>query len=149
MSTARDYNVFISHAWEESEDYRRIVRMLNQARLFSWVNQSVTRKGYTQSNSPGEIIDMLMKQIEPAEIVVVVSDIYWEHSKDIQQQINLAQQLEKPIIGIKSLGKEGVPPILHYSAAEVVDWAPMDIVSAIRNNSLMPQKKKGSRSFTA
>ncbi len=37
----KTYNIFISHAWRYSEDYYRLVEMLNNAPYFKWRNYSV------------------------------------------------------------------------------------------------------------
>lgn len=40
MPNLRTYSIFISHAWRYSDDYNRLVKLLNEAPLFRWRNYS-------------------------------------------------------------------------------------------------------------
>lgn len=82
-----------------------------------------------------QLEEELRYQITPVNCVVVLSELYFAFDNWIQFEINLANSLSKPIIGIKPWGSERMPVIVEEAANEVVGWDTGTIVKAIREHS--------------
>lgn len=131
MPELHRYRLFISHAWEYSDDYERIVKMLNNAPLFIYSNYSVPKQDPLHCK-PSELKEQLREQIRPIEVTIILAGMYAAHSDWIQFEIDYADTLGKPILGVKPWGSERVPTAISSVAKEVVGWDTDSIVSAIR-----------------
>ena len=47
MPALNDYRIFISHAWRYGDDYERLIKLLNEARYFSYYNYSAPKRKAT------------------------------------------------------------------------------------------------------
>jgi hypothetical protein len=74
----------------------------------------------------------LRQQIRPAQCVVVLAGMYAAHSDWIQFEIDFAQSLGKPILGIIPWGAERTPISVSLAANKMVGWNASTIVSGIR-----------------
>lgn len=140
MPKLKTYNIFISHSWKYSDDYERLVALLNHAPYFSWRNYSVpSTKPVLAPDEEGSVRVLskeLQEQIQSVSVVLVVSGMYVAHKFWIQCELELASAFPKPIIGIIPQGNERVPEDLQTMAVEMVRWNTDSIVSAIRKHSL-------------
>lgn len=136
MSDLRKYGVFISHAWKYSSGYGRVVRMLNEAPRFYWKNYSVTEHNPKDGGSNAALRQQLTNQIRPTHIVLILAGMYVNHREWIQAEIEIAQDLGKPIVGIIPRGNERTPTAVRDASKEMVGWSTNSVVSAIRRHSL-------------
>ncbi len=136
MPELRTHHVFISHAWKYDEDYKRIVKMLDEAPNFKWKNFSVPEHDPLDADNTEELEKELREQIQPVHIVIVLSGMYAAYREWIQKEIDLAQEMGKPIIGVKPWGQERVPEVVQKAAKEIVGWNTHSIVAAIRKHAL-------------
>lgn len=118
----RQYNLFISHNGEGDEEYLEFIRRLVEASDFEWKDHGIPNK-----NSQ----DDLRQQINNSDIVIILSGLYSKHHDLIKNQVDLALQLNKPIILIRPYGLEEVPAELEKIAKGVVGWNRVCIVEAI------------------
>ncbi len=134
MPELHTYRIFISHAWKYDEAYYRIIKYLDAAPNFTYANYSVPEHNPldTQSN----LEEGLRKQIRPVEVILILAGMYVTYSDWIQFEIDFADQLNKPIVGIKPWGSERVPQAVQNSAQEIVAWNTASIVEAIRRNAV-------------
>ncbi|MBI5459890.1 TIR domain-containing protein [Methanobacterium sp.] len=121
----RVYNLFISHNGEGDEEYLTFIRRLIEAPDFEWEDHGVPGE-----NTP----DQLKEQIEPADAVVILTGLYSRHHDLIQEQVDIAQELKKPIILIRPYGMEEVPGDLEKIAEGVVGWNRVCIVERIQES---------------
>jgi len=135
MSEPKIIKIFISHAWEQNPDYNRIVGMLDGAPLFTWHNSSVPYQNPLDMGTQRRLEDQLYDQIKPAQIVVILSCMQFDYRYWIQKQIDIAQELNKPIIGVTPWEKENVLNMVQSAANEMVGWDTQSIVDAIRKRS--------------
>jgi hypothetical protein len=118
-------NIFISHNGEGDEEYLEFFRRLLEAPDFEWKDQGV----------PGENSEpQLREQIEKAEIVIILTGLYYRYQNLIKKQIEIARNLDKPIILIRPYGLEDVPAELEKIAKAVKGWNRVCIVEAIEEN---------------
>jgi hypothetical protein len=134
MAEQKIYRVFISHAWECNDDYKRFVGMLDSDPQLTWQNYSVPEE-VTLNVKTGRLEDQLHDQIGPAEIVVILSYMQLDHRYWIQKEIDIAQQMNKPIIGIAPWKKERVLDMIQSAASEIIEWDTQSIVDAIKKHS--------------
>lgn len=136
MSDLRIYRLFISHAWIYNSKYYKLVDMLSSAKKFVWHNYSVPEHDPLEIKTSGQLDLGLVRQISPTHAVIIISGMYAAHRIWIQREIEIAQQMNKPIIGIKPWGNERTPLAVQTVACEMVNWNTNSIVNAIRRWSL-------------
>jgi hypothetical protein len=140
MPNLKTYNIFISHAWRYSDDYNRLVNLLNKALRFKWRNYSDPRHDpVIDPNTDAGLRKMkkeLDEQIRPASCVIVISGMYVAYRYWIQTEIKIATRYQKPIIGVMPWGQERTPQTVQDVADEMVGWNTDSIVSAIRRHAL-------------
>ncbi len=132
MPNLRIYRLFISHAWDYSDEYNRLIYMLNGAPWFRYANYSVPE----DDRLPNKQLKLgFYNQIRPVNIVVILSGMYVSYSDSIQTEIEIALDLEKPIIGIMPWGSNRMPQAVQNAADEIVGWNTSTIVDAIRRHA--------------
>lgn len=119
------YKLFISHTSEEDDEYIRFINKLNDSYDFQWENHSVL--GETSKED-------IKMQIDPVDVVVILSGLYSRNRDIIQVQIDIAMELEKPIVVIRPWGMENVPGNLESIASGVVGWNTHCVVDSIRKS---------------
>jgi hypothetical protein len=134
MPALRAYKVFISHAWDYSEDYYRLEKFLKEAPNFSWNNLSVPEHDPILNSA--QLTARLNDQMRPASVFLILCGMYVPHSDWIQYEINFARRIGRPIIGIRPWGSERIPEAIQKAATEIVGWNTDSIVSAIRAHAL-------------
>lgn len=133
MPYLRSYRVFISHAWEYSEDYWRVVQFLNESPNFQWDNLSVPEHDPATGNDlPYE----LRNQMRDADVFLIIGGMYASRRDWIDFELAFARRIGRPIIGIVKWGSERVPIAIQNAATEVVGWSRVSIVNAIRQHAL-------------
>ena len=134
MPPLKNYKVFISHAWDYNEDYRRIEKWLNEAPNFLWTNLSVPKHNPLATSE--QLTYQLNNQMRPADVFVILAGMYAAHSDWIQYEINFARRIGRPIVGIQLWGSTMTPRSIQAGADEMVGWNRDSIVRAIRENAL-------------
>ena len=134
MPELKNYRVFISHAWSYSDDYYRIVDMLNKAPNFKWSNYSVPE--HDPLDTQKDLEESLRNQIRPVQIVLILSGMYVNHSDWINFEMDFADSLSKPMIGVRPWGQQRVPTAVQDRVIEMVGWNTSSIVRAIREHAL-------------
>ncbi len=138
MPILKTYDLFLSHVWRSTEnsEYYRLAELLGSAPNFSWRNYSVPEHDPLGTKTDKELSTALDRQIRPVNCFLVVSGMYLNHRKWIQEEIDTARAYRKPIIGIVPWGQIRVPVDVQNLADEMVGWQTNSIVSAIRNSSI-------------
>lgn len=136
MPELRFYRLFISHAWIHNDDYYTLVNMLSNANNFLWHNYSVPEHDPLLVKTTKQLDEGLVQQIRPTQAVIIISGMYVAYRQWIQREIEIAQEMNKPIIGIKPWGTERIPVSVQNASCEMVGWNTNSIVDAIRRHSL-------------
>jgi hypothetical protein len=134
MSQANPVRLFVTHVWENSDDYLRVFEYLESARNFFYRNYS------TPENRPGgdkeALKEDLRRQIAPVEAVIALSSLFQAHQDLFTFQLLYAQASDKPVILMKPFGsRKDVPKSVLDLANEVVDWDERALVDAIRRQA--------------
>lgn len=131
------YNLFISHSWTYNNTYEDLTKLLNNASYFSYKNYSVPKDDpIHNANNDRELYNAIEEQIRHASVVLILAGVYSSYSKWIDKEIEIAQNLNKPILAIEPWGSEKTSAKVKNSADRIVRWNTDLIVSAIRNISL-------------
>jgi hypothetical protein len=114
--------------------------MMEEAMFFKWRNYSVPEHDPLINPNTfvgnDKLTELLDRQVKPVNCVIILGGMYAAHSKWILKEIEIAQNYNKPIIGIYPWGQQNMPIAIQKAAAEIVGWNTCTIVSAIRRNSL-------------
>lgn len=133
ISQHNPVRLFVSHAFEPSDDYHRVFEYLESSHNFYYRNCSNPELDVSTREA---MKDELRKQINLAEVVIVPSALYTRHRELIDFQLNCAKGLEKPVIVLEKFGvKEKVPVQLEALGDEIVEWNEREIADAIRRQA--------------
>ncbi|MGH8186505.1 MAG: TIR domain-containing protein [Steroidobacteraceae bacterium] len=134
ISQQNPVRVFVSHAFEPSDDYHRVFEYLESSHNFYYRNCSDPQK--RGSGEPEALRDELRRLIALAEVVIVPSSLYAAHRELIDFQLNCAKGLDKPVIVLESFGvKQKIPVQLEALKDEIVPWNEREIADAIRRQA--------------
>ncbi len=136
MPHLKNRMVFISHAWKYDDHYNKIVEWLNSASNFSWSNCSVPSTNALPDKTSTGLSRGMTRQINPAQVVLILGGMYAAQSDWIEYEILEAQRLEKTIIGITPWDQERIPTIVqNASICPMVGWNSASVIQAVRNYS--------------
>ena len=134
MSQANPIRLFVTHLWEDSDDYLRVFEYLESSRNFFYRNTSkpeLRPDGDKEAQKEG-----LRKQIAPVEVVVALSSLYGVSQDMLTFQLLYAQASQKPVVLMKPFGSQApVPKVLADLADEVVDWDERALVDALKKQA--------------
>ena len=124
-SESKIYNIFISHISENEEEYSTFTQKLSSAHDFQYENFGILEKIGDKD---------IEEQIKPVGVVIVLSGLYNKYKSVIKKQLNIARNLNKPIIVIRPYGMENVPLELEETADDIVGWNAPCVVNSIEEN---------------
>jgi len=139
MPKLYDYKLFISHAWKYGDDYDRLIKLLDNAKNFSYYNYSAPKEkplfpeGTPLNNK--KIADKITDKISPSQITIVISGMYVAYKDWMQYEIDESKRMGKPILGINPFKQSQgpTPKYVSENANMMVNWSTDSIVSAIRS----------------
>ena len=127
------YNLFISHSWTYSDQYNRLIALLDDEPFFIYKNYSVPKEDPIQNAPyPWQLKEAIRRQMMPTSCVIILAGVYATYSKWINIEIELAKNLNKKIIAVEPWGSSRTSLIVKNSADEIVGWNTSSIVRAIR-----------------
>src|SRR5689334_13813882 len=134
MSQANPIRLFVTHMWENSDDYLRVFEYLESARNFFYRNYS------TPDHRPGADREVqrenLRQQIAPVEVVIGLTSLYEEYQDLLTFQLLYAQASNKPVVLMKPFGtQKPIPKAIADLANEIVDWDERALVDALRRQA--------------
>ena len=131
------YNLFISHSWAYSNQYDRLIELLNQSKYFLYKNYSVPKDDpIHNANNDKQLYAAIENQMKYSSVVLIFAGVYSTYSKWINIEIEIAQKLNKPIIAIEYWGAEKTSEKVKSSANRIVKWNTDSIINSIRELSL-------------
>lgn len=134
MPNLRNRMIFISHAWRYSEHYHTLVKWFNEEQNFSWSNCSVPSHDSLPDKTSAGLSRGMTRQINPAQVVIILGGMYAAHSAWIDYEISEAQRLGKVIIGVRPWRQERVPlSVQQASTCPIVSWQRSSVIQAVRN----------------
>jgi hypothetical protein len=134
MSQANPLRLFVTHAWENSDDYLRVFEYLESARNFFYRNYSTPDR--RPSGDKEALREDLRKQIAPAEAIIALVSLGDNQPELLTFQLLFAQASHKPVVLMKPFGaRKEVPKEILDLANEVIEWDERALVDALRRQA--------------
>lgn len=135
MSEDNPIRVFVTHNFQEADDYYRIFEFLESMERFFYLNVSKP-ENMPETGGLDAIKEELIKQIKECEAVIVPAMFYMEQNDLARFQMDVAEANEKPIIAIRPFGGLAESPQdLVDRANEHIEWNDREIVDALKRQA--------------
>jgi hypothetical protein len=131
MSQNNPIRLFITHAWETSDEYLRVFEYLESARNFFYKNLAAPDK----APSGGKEADReeLRRQMAQAECVIAFPSMYRTHTDLLIFQLTFAKASDKPVILMRPFGANVIIPKEVTSLSDqICDWDGRALVDAVK-----------------
>ena len=135
MSEDNPIRVFVTHAFDESDDYLRIFEFLECVDRFYYLNVSKPEEA-PQTGGMDEVKDILIQQIKASEAIFALPSLYAKQPDLVNFMMDGADAAGKPIIVIRPFG--GVvetPPELILRSKEHIEWNAREMVDALKRQA--------------
>jgi nucleoside 2-deoxyribosyltransferase len=127
--------VYVTHLFQPNDDYQRVFEYLEGRDNFFYLNSSNLEEMPT-SGGQDAIKEVLRKQIEPAEVVIMPIAIFDANPDLTRFQLAVAKASKKPILAIKAFGETVViSKEIIDSCDDLIDWNDRTMISAIKKLS--------------
>lgn len=138
------YNLFISHSWSYSEQYKKLKELLDSDSDFLYNDCSIPEDDPIH-DAPNELLlkEKIKEKMKDASCVLVLAGVYSSYSKWINIEIELAKELNKKIIAIEYWGAENTSTVVKEAADFVVKWNSESIITAIKKVSILNSLPNG------
>ncbi len=135
MSQREPIRVFVTHCFEESDDYLRVFEYLESARNFYYRNCSVPALPL-RGGGQEALREQLRAQITLAEVVVALASLYPSHQDLLLFELNYAKASDKPVLLLPHFGREQ-PEVKEFTGLvdEKVAWDERALVDAVRRQA--------------
>jgi hypothetical protein len=126
--------MFVTHSWEENDDYTRIFEYLEAPGTFYYVNTSQPQaKRPIDKESQRED---LRRQIAPCEVVIVLPAAFRAATDLVLFQMTFAKAADRPIIAMENFGStDPLPKAIKDVADEVCAWNERSLIDALRRQA--------------
>jgi hypothetical protein len=133
-SRVNPIRLFVTHAWEENDDYLRVFEYLEAPGTFYYQNTSQPHaKRPIDKESERED---LRRQIAPCEVVIVVPATFRSAPDLVVFQMNFAKAADRPIVAMENFGStEPLPKAIKDLADEVSGWNERSVIDALRRQA--------------
>jgi hypothetical protein len=134
MSERNPIRIFVTHAFQEHEEYVRVFEYLESRNKFYYVNCSNLDANFATGGQEA-VQEAIRQQVKAAEAVLFPVGIYALNPRLIDFELKVAQAFNKPIIAIKSHGgAQSLPREALLAATEIVDWNNRLITDSLRRH---------------
>lgn len=138
-STAPDpkeaHRVFISHSWAYENHFRDVKELLDDAYGFEYFDHSVSSDDPIDAQLPNHLRKKIRDQMRSTSVVLVLAGMYVAHSDWIQEEIEMANEMGKPIIGVVPAENDRVPVAAREHATELVETDGTAILDVIKRHA--------------
>jgi hypothetical protein len=133
-SRVNPIRLFITHNWEENDDYTRVFEYLEAPGTFYYVNTSQPHaKRPIDKESQRED---LRRQIAPCEVIIALPTVYRAAPDMVLFQMNFAKAADRPIIAMENFGStEPLAKAIKDLADEVSAWTARSLIDALRRQA--------------
>ncbi|NCF50676.1 hypothetical protein GWP57_03635 [Gammaproteobacteria bacterium] len=132
MSEANPIRVFVTHTFDEGDDYLRVFEFLESMENFFYLNVSKPDNIPLQGGSEA-IKDELIQQIKASEVVIVLPAVYEAQPELLNYMMDVADANGIGMITIRPYGGlDETPPEIVGRVKEHIDWNARTIVDALK-----------------
>jgi hypothetical protein len=134
MSQANPFRVFVTHAWDNSDDYLRVFEYLESANNFFYKNCSTP--DHMPAGDKEALRESLRQQIAPAEVIIALPSLAEANRDLLQFQMIFAQAAHKPVVLMKTFGSAApMAKAIAELSDEIVDWDARTLVDSIKRQA--------------
>jgi hypothetical protein len=132
VSEQNPIRVFVTHAFEETDDYLRVFEFLESVERFFYLNVSKP-ENMPEQGGLDALKDELIQQIKASEAVVVIADVYDRQPELVNYMMDVAEANHIGIVALKPFGgmSETAPQVAER-AKEQIEWNDRELVDAIK-----------------
>jgi inactivated superfamily I helicase len=135
MSQRDPIRVFVTHSFEESDDYMRVFEYLESARNFYYRNYSLPGSR-PQAGGADALREELRRQMQPAEVVIALGSMYPEQADLLVFELNYAKAGDKAVVLLPRFGREQAKiKALDGLIDEVVAWDERALVDVVKRQA--------------
>ena len=132
MSEKKPIRVFVTHTFEEGDDYLRVFEFLESDDRFYYLNVSKPENMPSDGNA-ASIKDELIAQIKASEAVIVLPSEYEKNPELVVYMMDVADANNIGMITIRPFGgMSETPPKVVERVGEPIDWKARELVDALR-----------------
>ncbi len=135
MSEDNPIRVFVSHNFQEDDDYLRVFEFLEGVDRFFYLNCSKP-ENIPESGGLEAAKEELIKQITESEVVIILATHFNDNTELVRFQMDAAEANGKPMIAIRPFG--GVAESddeLVDRVKEHIEWNEREIADALRRQA--------------
>jgi hypothetical protein len=135
MSQRDPIRVFVTHGFEESDDYVRVFEYLESARNFYYKNCAALEFA-PLTRAQDAVRDELRRQIAPSEVVIALTSLYLQQQDLLIFELNYAKASDKPVVLLPLFGREQ-PKLkaLDGLIDESVTWDERGLIDAVKRQA--------------
>lgn len=135
MSESNPIRVFVTHAFQETDDYLRVFEFLESVDRFFYLNVSKP-DNVPESGGIDAIKEELIAQIKEAEAIIVLPNLYEEKESLARFLMDAADANDIPMIAIRPFGGLlETPQAVVERAKEHIEWNDREIVDALKRQA--------------
>ncbi len=132
MSEKKPIRVFVTHTFEESDDYLRVFEFLESDDRFYYLNVSKP-ENMPSDGTPEAIKDELIAQIKASEAVIVLPSAYEKNPDLVVYMMDVADANNIGMITIRPFGgMSETPPKVIERVGDPIDWKAREMVDSLR-----------------
>jgi hypothetical protein len=123
--------LFVTHAWETSDEYLRIFEYLESSRNFFYKNLSAPDKAPAGGKEADR--EELRRQMAQAEAIIALPSLYRKNSELMLFELAFAKASDKPVILMRPFGANAVlSKEITELSDQIVEWDGRALVDAIK-----------------
>jgi hypothetical protein len=131
MSQNNPIRLFVTHAWETSDEYLRIFEYLESSRNFFYKNLSQPDKAPAGGKEADR--EELRRQMAQAEVIIALPGLYRKNSELMLFELAFAKASDKPVILMRPFGANAVlSKEITELSDQIVEWDGRALVDAIK-----------------
>jgi hypothetical protein len=135
MSQRDPIRLFVTHCFEDSDDYARAFEYFESARNFYYRNCSAPDVRPATASQEA-VREELRRQIAPAEVVIALASLYTTHPDMLLFQLNFAKASDKPVVLLPHFGRGSLDPaVLKGLIDESVPWDERALVDTVKRQA--------------
>jgi len=133
-SAADPIRLFVTHTWEDNDDYSRVFEYLEAPGTFYYVNTGlphVLRPVQAESQR-----EELRRQIATSEVLIVVPGVYAREPDLVSFQMTFARAADRPVVALENFGSTAaLPKAIKDLANEISPWNERSLIDALKRQA--------------
>ena len=135
MSESNPIRVFVTHSFQQSDDYLRVFEFIESTDRFFYINCSKP-ENMPEDGGLDAIKEELILQIKECEAVLVLASQFIEQLELTRFQMDVAAANSKPMIALRPFGGMAeTPSDLVERANEHIEWNEREIIDSLKRQA--------------